>query len=152
MRQSVCFIELLSPLPSSTGRKPPGSSEPKRVSTLGLSRDPVMIHTCISLSSSHPLALSSSFPLPLSLPSSLSLPRQFYSDDCNTCMCAKQSNGEAVITCTKKVCGCQDPTQPGKIFKSGEKWQKEGNCVTCECLPSFNVNCVKTCNTKTGRR
>merc|ERR1739838_3286 len=75
-----------------------------------------------------------------------------FKDDCNTCMCAKQSNGEAVITCTKKVCGCQDPTQPGKIFKSGEKWQKEGNCVTCECLPSFNVNCVKTCNTKTGRR
>ena len=73
-------------------------------------------------------------------------------DDCNTCQCAKQGSGEAVITCTKKTCGCQDPSQPGKIFKAGEKWQKEGNCVTCECLPSFNVNCVKTCNTKTGRR
>merc|ERR1712228_314472 len=75
-----------------------------------------------------------------------------YKDDCNTCQCTKQQTGINVITCTQKTCGCQDPSQPARIFKSGEKWQKEGNCVTCECLPSFNVNCIKTCNTKTGRR
>jgi hypothetical protein len=75
-----------------------------------------------------------------------------FQDDCNTCKCVQPQSGQPMITCTQKTCGCQDPAKPGVIFKIGQFWQKEGNCITCECLPSYNMNCVKTCNTKTGRR
>jgi len=71
-----------------------------------------------------------------------------FKDDCNMCQCTKRANGEATINCTKKICGCQDSSQSSRVFKVGEKWQKEDNCVSCECLDSFKVKCVKICNVK----
>ena len=119
---SVCFIELLSLLASSTGRKPPGNSEPERI---------------------HPLDLSSSYPLPLSLSPSLS-PTPFRVNSIQTTVthaCAPSKvTGRQWSLAPRKFAVAKIPHNPGKYSRAARSGRKRATASPASvCPPSTSI-------------